>query len=75
MKGLLRLLGGIWSGKDYFKVEGDEGVGENKGWDKLEGGIYWRGELKEGSYEVVCMDEVRGLLFEGKCGYMNVMVD
>ena len=75
VEALFRLLAGIWTGNHYFKVEGDEALPQNNGWHNLEGGIYSRGELKERTYQVVSIDELTRLLFDGKSPYMNLMLD
>lgn len=75
VEALFRLLAGIWTGNHYFKVEGDEALPQNNGWHNLERGIYSRGELKERTYQVVSINELTRLLFDGKSPYMNLMLD
>ena len=75
VEALFRLLAGIWTGNHYFKVEGDEAIPQNNGWHNLERGMYSRGELKGQTYQVVSINELTRLLFDGKFPYMNLMLD
>ena len=75
VEALFRLLAGIWTGNHYFKVEGDEALPQNNGWHNLERGIYSKGELKGKTYQVVSVNELTRLLFDGKFPYMNLMLD
>ncbi|MBM6757191.1 GNAT family N-acetyltransferase [Bacteroides mediterraneensis] len=75
VEAMLRLLAGTYRGNLYIKVEGDEAIPENNGWYNLEGGHYSSGKQEDKAYQVVSIEELTRLLFEGKYPYMNLMLN
>ncbi len=75
VEAMLRLLAGTYRGNLYIKVEGDEAIPENNGWYNLEEGHYSSGKQEDKAYQVVSIEELTRLLFEGKHPYMSLMLN